>query len=307
MPSTEPALSAASTPPITATVSTIQGWPEIEHAITSVAASIRRAGGELIVTDGSSNPPPPAGTFGPETTWLSFPGESTYQMRARAYDLARGDVVAITEDHVNVPVDWAEKHVRAHREHPEADAIGGSVENGATRHVLDWASFLLVQAAVAAPIRTGPARRLSGAVNVSYKRAALRDMDRFDGLGMIDGIHQKQLASRGANLRNDDSIRVFHDQSLGFRGFTAIHYHSGRTISGFKRQHFGPVDLARVIGAPLVPMARYARLAYLLGRRGHGRLVMRYTPAILYLLYAQGLGQLIGYLRGPGRSPYLVQ
>lgn len=294
-------------PPITLTVSTIQGWPEIEEAVRSVAESARQAGGDLVVTDGSSNPPPTPDVLGPNVAWYSHPGESTFQLRARAYALARGDVVAITEDHVHVPIDWAERHVAAHREHPEASAVSGSVVNVATDHMLDWASFLIVQAAVMAPIKSGPAKRLSGAVNVSYKRAALEGLDDFDGLGAMDGLHQRKLAEAGGTLWNDDSIRVRHDQSLGFRGTTAIHYNAGRTMSGFKRRRMTAVDVIRIVGAPVVPLARYVRVVILHARRGYGGLAARMTPAILWLLYAQGVGQLLGYLLGPGDSPHKVQ
>jgi hypothetical protein len=294
-------------PPITVTVATIQGWPDIRAAVLSTAESTRQAGGELIVTDGSGRPAPPAEEIGAGVRWLSFPGESTFQLRARGYTLAQGKLVAITEDHVHVPLDWAARHVAAHRAHPEAQAIGGSVENVATGNMMDWASFLIVQAAVMAPIRSGPARRLSGAVNVSYKRAALANLDDFDGLGAMDGLHQRKLSEAGAALRNDDSIRVSHDQSLGFRGTTAIHYNAGRTISGFKRRRMTAIDVLRIVGAPFVPLARYVRLVVLHARRGYGPLVARMTPAILWLLYSQGLGQFVGYLAGPGDSPGKVQ
>lgn len=294
-------------PPISVVVATIQGWPDIRTEILTSAESVRQAGGELIVTDGSGRPAPSPEDVGEGVRWLSFAGESTFQLRARGYGLAQGALVAITEDHVRVPLDWAERHVAAHREHPEAQAIGGSVENAATGNAMDWASFLLVQAASTAPIKSGPAKRLSGAVNVSYKRAALGALDDFDGLGAMDGLHQSKLAKAGATLRNDDSIRVMHDQSLGFRGTTAIHYNAGRTMSGFKRRRMTAVDVVRIVGALFVPMARYVRVVILQGRRGHGRLVARCTPQILWLVYSQGLGQFVGYLAGPGDSPRKVQ
>lgn len=293
--------------PLTATVSTVQGWPEMAAAVMTVIASVRAAGGDVIVTDGSGRPAPPADVVGPGVAWVSHPGESVFQLRERAYDLARGDLVAITEDHVEVPEAWARQLIEAHAAHPEASAIGGSVENGATRSLIDWASFLVVQAPVAAPIRSGPASRLAGAVNVAYKRAALALRPSFGDLGAMDGLHQKALAASGAILLNDDSIRVSHDQALGIRGFTAIHYNAGRTISGFKRKHLGLVDAIRIVGSPVVPLARYVRTVLLLAPRGYGPILIRATPWILWLLYAQGVGQLVGYLAGPGDSPNRVQ
>lgn len=294
-------------PPISVTVSTVQGWPDIAREIRTVIDSVHDVGGEVVVTDGSGNPAPPAEEVGPGVVWLSYPGESVFQLRDRGYKAARGTIVAITEDHVRVPPGWARQMLDAHAAHPEATAIGGSVENAATGNAMDWGSFLVVQVNVAAPIKSGPAKRLSGAVNVSYKRHAIEEMETYGGLGAMDGLHQRHLAASGATLINDDSIRVLHDQSLGFRGTTAIHYNAGRTMSGFKRQHMDAVQWLRVIGAPLVPLARYVRTVTLLTGRGHGALVARYTPAMLWLLYSQGVGQFIGYLAGPGDSPGKVQ
>lgn len=306
---TEPSQGSAEPPrpPISITVSTVQGWPDIAEDIRTVIASAAAVAGEVVVTDGSGRPAPPAAEVGPGVVWLSFPGESVFQLRDRGYRAARGEIVAITEDHVRVPADWARRMIEGHAAHPEATAIGGSVENAATGSAMDWGSFLVVQASVAAPIRSGPARRLSGAVNVAYKRYATEAMETYGGLGAMDGLHQRHLAEAGSILLNDDTIRVLHDQSLGFRGTTAIHYHAGRTMSGFRRQHMDAIGLLRIIGAPVIPLARYVRAVALLTPRGHGRLLLRYTPAMLWLLYSQGLGQFIGYLAGPGDSPRKVQ
>jgi hypothetical protein len=297
----------AERPPISVTISTVQGWPEIAANLQTVIESVRAVGGEVVLTDGSGNPPPSAREVGPEVVWLSYPGESVFQLRGRGYQAARGEIVAITEDHVRVPPNWARQMLDAHASHPEATAVGGSVENAATGNAMDWGSFLVVQANVAAPIHSGVAKRLSGAVNVSYKRHAIEAMETYGGLGAMDGLHQRHLAATGATLVNDDSIRVLHDQSLGFIGTTAIHYNAGRTMSGFKRQHMDGVQWLRVIGAPIIPLARYARAVALLTSRGYGPQLARSAPAMVWLLYSQGVGQFIGYLAGPGDSPGKVQ
>lgn len=293
--------------PISVTVSTVQGWQAIRRELATVVESVRRVGGELIVTDGSGRAAPADGELGGHVTWAAFPGESVFQLRARAYGLATGEIVAITEDHVAVPPDWAERHLQAHRRHPEAMAIGGSVENGATDSIMDWAGFLAVQAPIVAPIQTGPARRIAGALNVSYKRAALERVDDHDGLGVLDTWHQKQLLAGSATLRNDDSIRVRHDQTLGFRDMTAIHYNAARTFAGFRRRRFGAIDMVWLLGAPVLPVIRTLRVVALLAPRGYGRLLVRCAPAILWLFYAQAVGHLMGYLLGPGDSPGKLQ
>ena len=52
-----------------------------------------------------------------------------------------------------MPADWASRMLERARAAPEAVAIGGSVENGATDLAADWASFLVVQTVMASPNR----------------------------------------------------------------------------------------------------------------------------------------------------------
>jgi hypothetical protein len=196
--------------------------------------------------------------------------------------------------------------IEAHQRHPDAAAIGGSVTNGAPDSIINWASFLIVQAPFAAPVKSGRARRLSGAVNVSYKRTALANPDTYEGMGAIDVLHQRELARRGAVLLNDDSIRVAHVQPMGVRDTTVLNFHAGRTISGFRRKRMDAVQAARILGAPFVPLARYVKTVRLLAPKGYGRLLVRCSPAMLWLLYAQGVGQFIGYVAGEGESPRKV-
>ena len=182
--------------------------------LAAAEAAAAAVDGEVIVTDGGALAASFLNDLASTTHWHTEPGRTVFQLRALAYRFARAPIVAITEDHCRVPPDWAQKMLYAHASHPEAVAVGGSVENGATRNALDWASEVVVEAPIAAPIRSGPSAKLAGAVNVAYKRSAVERIDYFDGLGMLDVIHQRQLKQSGQLLIADDLIRVTHDQSL---------------------------------------------------------------------------------------------
>jgi hypothetical protein len=303
-------VTTASTPPssrLTITVATVQGWPEIEPNLRSFEAAAAAAGGDVLVADGSGRSVPPAAALGPATTWLDRPGASVFQLRDVSYREATAPIIGVTEDHCFLPVDWGVRNLAAHHAHPEALAVSGGVVNGATETVMDWASFLVVQAAVAAPIRSGEASRISGAVSVTYKAAALRGLDDHDGLGAIDSLHQGALRAGGASLIADDDIRVVHDQSLGFVGTVRIHFHAGRTMAGFRRQRMDARQLVRLAATPFIPAARFARVAALLVPRGYGPELARVAPAVWLLLVTQTVGQVVGYALGPGDSPNQVQ
>ena len=220
------------------------------------------------MTDASRHPAPDPSVLAPTTRWLRHPGLSVFQLREIGYRLAEGPIVAITEDHVIVPPDWGERYLAAFAAAPTAMAIGGSVENGATETLIDWASFLIVQAPVVAPIKSGPVTRLSGAVNVAYRAEALEVVDDHGGLGTLDGLHQRDLRRRGALLVADDTIRVSHDQSHGLATFTALHFHAARTFAGFLRGEMDGQAWFRLLAVWLVPYLRLGRAVALLNQRG---------------------------------------
>lgn len=294
------------TPTFSITVSTIQGWPELRRTLPSFEAAAEAVGGEVIVTDGSRWPAPDPALLSATTTWVKQPGLSVFQLREIGYRLVRAPIVAVTEDHVIVPPDWGERYLAAFAANPAAMAIGGSVENGATETIADWASFFVVQAPVVAPIRSGEVTRLSGAVNVAYRAEALRDIDDHGGLGTLDGLHQRDLRRRGGLLIADDTIRVAHDQSHDLATYTALHFHAARTFAGFLREGMDGQAWFRLLAVWLVPYLRLARAFFVLERRGLGPLVRQAWPIMLWLLYAQAAGHLIGFLAGPGDSPRRV-
>lgn len=294
-------------PTISITISTGQGWPDIREAVVAAEVAAARVGGEVIVTDGSDRPAPPDGALSDVTRWESIPDSSVFQLRGLGYGLARAPIVGITEDHCRVAPDWAERMLAAHAAHPEAIAVGGSVENGATGSAMDWASFLVVQAAHMAPIKSGPAEKIAGAVNVSYKRESLVTVDDFDGLGTMDVMHQRHLRRLGQTLEADDAIRVIHDQSLGTDGTIRIHYHAGRTFAGFLRRRPDRQTWLRLFGVLVVPYARFARTIAMSHRKGYGPILLRTWPQILLLFLVQAAGQVVGFAAGPGESPRKVQ
>jgi hypothetical protein len=297
----------ADSPSITIAISTVQGWTEIRRNVAAAERAAAAVGGEVVVTDGSGKAAPQAHELAPSTSWYVEPGKSVFQLRGIAYRRARAPIIAITEDHCRVPPDWAGKMLDAHAAHPEAAAVGGSVENGATGTVFDWASFIVVQAPIAAPIASGRSAKLSGAVNVAYKRSAIEGVDDFDGLGMMDVVHQQNLGQSGQILIADDSIRVVHDQSLGTRGTIAIHYHAGRTFAGFLRQRMNGTAWLRLLGVLVVPYVRFGRAMVLGRRKTYGPQLRRVWPAVLSLYLVQAAGQIVGFAVGPGDSPRRVQ
>jgi hypothetical protein len=283
---------------------TIQGWPLARLPIDAVREQVATVGGEVIVMDGSGLPTPDAVAIGPDVTWVSRPGLSVFQLRAEGYDHCQGEVVAVTEDHVAPAADWCEQILAAHATHPEAIAIGGAVANGTTDHLMDWAAFLVTQAASMSPLPDGPAERIAGPATVTYKREALTRRPSHGTLGAIELFDTAGLRRDDEILLNDDAIRVRHHQCMDLATHCSIEFHNGRTIAGFRRRSMTRGDWLRIAGFPILALYRAARTARIAWDKEVSRAtVMATVPLLILLHYAQASGEMIGYAVGPGSSP----
>src|SRR5437588_7231772 len=95
--------------------------------------------------------------------------EHHHELRSRGIDAARGEIVALTEDHGIPAPDWCRQILDAHRE-PFA-GIGGAMENAIDRS-LNWAVYFCDFFRYQNPL-TGGESALATDANVAYKRAAL--------------------------------------------------------------------------------------------------------------------------------------
>jgi hypothetical protein len=295
-------------PPISIAVSTGQGWPVIERFVRAFEAAAARAGGEVIIADGSGNASPTANDLAASTRWLTLPRSSVFQLRPFAIQASRAPIVALTEDHCIVPEDWAEQILAAHAEYPDTPILGGAVDNAATDSAADWACYFTVQARCLPPVKAEPRDRLNHA-NVSYKREALEHIESFDGLGMLDALQQAATASETPDrpaARIDPRPVVFHLQSGSLGGFIRENFHAGRTYGAFLRARGGARRWLRLVSTPAMPAARLVWVADHGARSRHRRHLATAQPLSQVLLYAQATGQVIGLLTGPGNSPVEV-
>ena len=285
-------------------VATRDGWPDIRPCIDSFAAEATQLGVEVVVADGSDATPPAADALPPGARWIARPSLSVFQLYHVALTAAHGEIVAATEDHCRPRAGWLQAIIEAHARHPGAAAIGGAIENGSTATLLDWASYFMTQGPHMAPLGDEPRAFISNESNVAYKREALAGLTDHGGLGAFLLLHNRRLAAEGLELRCDDRMVVDHLQSLPARETSWIHFHNGRSISGFRRRAMTRGDWARVAGTFMLPFYRTARSVRLGLRKGRlRRELLVSTPWMLWLETCHAAGSLAGYALGPGDSP----
>jgi hypothetical protein len=296
--------------PITTLIATIRGWPDCAAAVSLIAAQAFAAGGEFIVGDASGNAPPSDEemvALGGRINWISMPGKSVYQVRHAAYHAARGEILAITEDHCVVAPDWVERILDAHLRYPNAAAIGGTVLNDTDEKSVDWAAFFLTQSPYMPPLANGPTNRISGPANVSYKRYLVERLGGDDENGLIDWL-ELPAALEGEEIVADDSIRVRHSQSQGLISTSRAEFDNGRTIAGYRRRQMERGDWLRILSSPVLPSYRAVRQMRLVRSKDmpEGMTTARIAqalPAHIWFQYCAMAGELLGYASGPGDSP----
>lgn len=289
-------------PPLSIVVATTQPWPELQGCLSSLYLQAQVVGAEIIVADGHGHGLPDESTSFPGIIRLTSPGASIYQLRALAMAQARGEIVALTEDHCQVSPEWCARILQAHKEYPEVAVIGGAVENGATNASIDWASFFYGNSSAMAPLGTGPSRQILQ-LNLSYKHRVVPKT--VPELGRMEFMLNETLREQGETLLIDDRIAVSHVQSLGFIGTCAIHYHGSRSVSGFRLEHIGPLERGiRLAACFVMPPILFVRaLLPLLAKRRLGGQIVKSLPSLGLLVCIRAAGAFAGLAAGPGNSP----
>ena len=91
--------------------------------LAAIRPDAEAAGAEIVVADGSARRTADGDEVGPAVRWIKAEGASVFELFAIALRAARGDVVALTEDHAIPRPGWIPAVLRAHAEHPEAAAM----------------------------------------------------------------------------------------------------------------------------------------------------------------------------------------
>ena len=285
--------------PLTVIVATTRCWPTANVCVRAVLSQARTVGAELILADGHGSGFDPAACA--DVTWLRLPGAARLTLHARALEVARGDVIAITEDHVRPDPDWCETILRAHRERPEVDVIVGAIRNASRKRLSDRASFLLTSAPYAPPLLQVP-ERAPPFNNLSVKRrvlpASLRPGElEFD---IVPGLFAV------GKIAVDDRITAAHVQDVSMTAALVMHFHNGRTHGGTFIDDPRALRLRRARDALGIPRRLAAETYREVAKRPASRYARRDVAGVTLIAGAHAFGFLIGLITGRGNSPRRV-
>ncbi|MGQ0765244.1 MAG: glycosyltransferase [Gemmatimonadota bacterium] len=231
-------------------------------------------------------------------------GGGSGSARAAAVRAAAASIIVFAEDHCFPQQGWAEALISCH-ETSSAAAVGPEVHNANPTNRVSWSDLLMGYGPWIAPQKSGPREHLPGH-NTSYRRAALLALgDDLPSLMEAETVLQWRLRSAGHQLHLEANARVSHTNFDAMNTWLRVSFHAGRVFAATRVVSWPAVRrLVFFAASPLIPFVRLAR--HLKQARGAGwsrGRIFALAPTLLLGLVADGLGQALGLLLGPGASP----
>ncbi|HUF83925.1 MAG TPA: glycosyltransferase [Acidimicrobiia bacterium] len=222
-------------PAVSVVVHAAEPWPALRPFLDTVVPQLAEVDAELLI--GASGPDVlPEGVRPPRVRVVPGRSRSPFDLRAAALAEADGDLVVVTEDHVEPGPSWLAELVEAHRTSGAA-LLAGPVANGSGDTRADWANYLITFAAYAPPLVELPADRSPTISNLAVDGSRLRA-----AIGAPEprpGQLERDLVAEwwaGGEARVVPGAVVHHTQPHpGWRHVMA-HFHDARTAGAYQRE-----------------------------------------------------------------------
>jgi hypothetical protein len=284
----------ADRPPLSVIV-TVREEDEIGEVLDALLPQAQRTGAEILVV-GRAN-----GSLPGAVRVVPIDDRNVFRLRMVGLREARGEVVAIGEDHAVPRPDWCESVLRAHAEHPDVPCVAGCLVNATDQTPGGRVNFLAFATHYSPPMPELPPFPPPVSA-LSFKREVLRQLD--DRLGRFETELVPRLFTEGGMVA-DDRARVDHYQDHGVVWSVCNGFHSARGSYGYHRAALTWRARLHLAGwCLLVWPRRILRSVRAAARR---QPVSRAEWALLVALaIAFALGGAVGSLAGPGSSPVRV-
>jgi hypothetical protein len=274
-------------------LATTEPWPDLAACLAVLEPQVAAVGGEIIVGDGHGEAIDAAKALSSERLrWVRLPGASVFELRARAAEQARGEIVALTEDHCIVGADWCGQILDTLSRNPNVDAVTGPVSNGSTEKWMDWANFLHTFGAFSPPVNREQDDRCPPVANIAFRRSVIGPGP--IAAGWLELELNPRLFAEGRCLVHDP-MTVTHVQSHGFWLTMRAHFDNGRSTTGLCPREFSEIQF---------PWTLFWRGFVAMGSTKKLRPAPRASLPLMFVLSCcHSAGEAVGILAGPGRSP----
>jgi hypothetical protein len=283
-------------PPLSVVIPTRDGLAELDPVLDALLPAAETSGAEvLVVGDVGTAQPLSEGPL----RLIPMPEPDILVLRRQALAEARGEIIAIGEDHAVPRPEWCDAVIRAHTERPDADAVVGCLVNGTDKTLVGRANFLAFASPWQPPMATLPSGRPPPASALSLKRGVLRGIAReapgFFEAGLLPALFEE------GRMVADDRIVVDHFQDHGSLWSIRNSFHSTRSSYGYERSKLNTASRRALARWAVAEIPRHRRSE---AREALNGSPMRGAESALFsvISVAAGLGAAAGLMIGPGRS-----
>lgn len=224
--------------------------------------------------------------------------------RAVGLALARGEIIAMTEDHAVPADDWCEQILKLHRK--PYGVIGGAIENRIDRP-LNWAWYYCDFGRFGKPLASGESEYVSD-VNVAYKRETIISVRDVWDLAFHEMAVHYALRERGTKLILDERMTVYQERPrMSLAAVLRERVEWGRVFAEPRVNYLNLLQrLIYTAGTAGLPLLLWYRvLKNMIRQKSPLRRLATTLPLALLLSIGWSLGEMLGYLSGepqPARS-----
>lgn len=284
------------------------GGEFLHRCLASLKEQAAAQGAEVIVVDrvGASVDP-----------WVrvipaSTPRASVPELRKQGALAAKGEIVAVIEEHCTAPPGWISVIAEAFSAEASSKpsvmapvlAAGGPILDAGFDRVRDWVVYFSEYHNYLPPWPAGDRYLLNGA-NIAYRRSALLAHEAELATGYWEVVLHPRLAKEG-RLIAVPAMGARHTGPFDYGYYLEQRYLLSRVWGGTQRAKASVAKrLVYLVAAPLFPFLLLARIAarVLAPRTRTGKLLGRFLvalPLLVPVAIAYVWGEWLGYLLGPG-------
>ena len=221
-------------------------------------------------------------------------------MRGVGFDAARGEFIAVIEEHCAAGKDWLATGM-AELKNSDAVSVGGPLYDADYDNTPDWVVYFLEYNGAIPPFQNGPTDNLNDA-NIMYRRSILEKHRPLldDGYWPMN-LHPTVMAE-GHKLLAKNEMVVEHRGPFPFGYYLGQRFLFSKAFAGVRAKSQSlPHRLFYILAAPIVPFLLLARIAMTVFKKKCriGKFIQA-LPRLIVALFVMVAGEWLGYVFGPG-------
>jgi len=290
-------------PTVSVVIASIVGAPFIDDCLASVFAQKNAPSFEVIVVDcrGAENVARLAKRFS-DARFIQLGGRETVpQLRRIGVEQARGEIVAIIEEHCLASENWLAALSSAFS--PDYVSVGGPVDFHKDSRLRDWITYFIEYNSYLPPWADGDTFNV-GSANAAYRRETLLSNLALLNAGYWEAALHPKLLAEGKKFRSVPSMVVYHRGPFDYFYYLRQRYLFSRAFSGARRTTISPAQrVAYLLAAPVIPALLLSRIgSRVFAKRCYPSKFMLSLPLLIPAMASYVAGEWMGYAFGPGRT-----